>query len=69
MPTIGNIVNMIVLLIVLVVAGGWSFGIYGAAAGLALAVAGVFVVLKLPRTPARDRRFGSTDGGSDGGER
>ena len=69
MPTIGNIVNMILLLVVLVVAGAWSFGLYGAAAGLLLAIAGVIAVLRLRRSPERDRRFDPTDGNPAGGAR
>jgi predicted PurR-regulated permease PerM len=60
MVTIGNIVKMIVLLAVLVLAGEWSFGFYGAIAGLVLAVVVIAVVIRLQRSAESDRRFDPT---------
>ena len=67
MLTIGNVVNLILLLVVLVLAGEWSFGLYGAAAGLALAIAIIIVVIRLQRASARERRFDPTGGSPTGG--
>jgi predicted PurR-regulated permease PerM len=62
MTKVGNVINMIVLLVVLVLAGEWSFGLYGALAGLLLAIVGLAVVIKLQRSAEDDRRFDPTGG-------
>ncbi|MBV8776957.1 MAG: hypothetical protein JO032_16875 [Alphaproteobacteria bacterium] len=57
MTTIGTVVNIIVLLVVLVLAGEWSFGLYGAAAGLILALIVIAVVIRLHRSAEGGHRF------------
>lgn len=62
MSKVGNVINMSLLLAVLVLAGEWSFGLYGAGAGLLLGIGGVFAVIRLQRSAAGDRRFDPTRG-------
>jgi predicted PurR-regulated permease PerM len=62
MTRIGNLINMIVLFVVLVLAGEWSFGLYGALAGLLLAIVALAIVIRLQRSAEEDRRFDPTGG-------
>ena len=62
MGKVGTVINMILLLVVLVLAGEWSFGLYGAVAGLLLGIGGVLAVIRLQRSPEADHRFDSTRG-------
>jgi hypothetical protein len=60
MTKVGNVINMVVLLVVLVLAGEWSFGLYGALAGLLLGIGVVLAVIRLLRSSEGDRRFDPT---------
>ncbi|HZK89932.1 MAG TPA: hypothetical protein VFC56_07285 [Stellaceae bacterium] len=62
MRNVGNVINMILLIAVLTLAGEWSFGLYGAAAGLLLGIAGDVAVIRLLRSTEDDHRFDSTRG-------
>jgi hypothetical protein len=62
MRKIGNVINMILLIAVLMLAGEWSFGLYGAVVGLVLGIAGDVAVLRLQRSIEDDRRFDPTRG-------
>jgi hypothetical protein len=62
MTTIGTVINLILLFVVLVLAGEWSFGLYGAVAGFVLAVIGLLIVVRLQRSPTGERRFDPPNG-------